>query len=197
MHEEPRTSAVEEKIFNLARPYLAVRDNVRHTLVTMGFAFDLLALVREADRATVMPAIMLHDAGWCRIPDHVLSSGAAYGPKADIRVTRIHEEEGAKIAGQILKEIGYDATRTEEIVAIIDGHDTRSVSLSLNDEVVKDADKLFRFCPVGLTNRARDYGMTPQENYARLEALVDTWLFLPEARMMARKELARSLAEIG
>ena len=33
----------------------------------------------------------------------------------------------------------------EEVVAIIDGHDSRRHALSRNDELVKDADKLWRY----------------------------------------------------
>lgn len=74
---------------------------------------------------------------------------------------------------------------------------TRPASLSVNDEIVKDADKLFRFSSQGFRSRAQDYGMTLQENYARLEQHIDGWLFLSASRVMAKKELGQRLLEMN
>ena len=52
----------------------------------------------------------------------------------------MHEVEGVKIAGDILKKVNYEADRIEEILKIIDGHDSRKEANTLNDRIVKDAE---------------------------------------------------------
>ena len=43
----------------------------------------------------------------------------------------------------------WDPSIVEEVVAIVDGHDSRLHALSRNDELVKDADKLWRYSVTG------------------------------------------------
>jgi hypothetical protein len=51
---------------------------------------------------------------------------------------------------RIYAELGYDPELTERIGAIVDGHDSRREALSLEDAIVKDADKLWRFTASGV-----------------------------------------------
>ena len=90
----------------------------------------------------MLPAILLHDCGYFLVPeeDHLKGlAGAPIGWEAD--VTRRHEIEGARLAGEILGRVGYDRRRTELVQEIVDGHDSRAEALSLEDALVKDADK--------------------------------------------------------
>ena len=92
----------------------------------------------------VIPAILLHDVGWKKVPEDLQLK--AFGPNASLpEWNRVHEVEGARIAGEILGKVGYDPEKAEEIVHIIDGHDSRKEPSSLNDKIVKDADKLWRY----------------------------------------------------
>jgi hypothetical protein len=81
-----------------------------------------------------------------------------------------------------------------EIIAIIDGHDTRTSSLSLNDEIVKDSDKLTRYGNefwfiVHQLSIPRDKLVTS------LEKVIDQWLFLDFSRRLARAELEQRRTE--
>lgn len=49
----------------------------------------------------------------------------------------MHETEGVKIAEKILTGLNYDQENILEILAIIDGHDTRQAALSLNYQALK------------------------------------------------------------
>jgi hypothetical protein len=138
--------------------------------------------------------MILHDVGWSEVPEEIMSK--AYGPKADRRLTRMHEQAGKRIATAILEKIGYDPMKTMEIVQIVEIHDTGGEPLSLNDEIVRDADKLSRFSREEFMARAVEFGLTPQENYDRLERAVESWFFLPESIRMAREELVRRESEI-
>jgi hypothetical protein len=185
--------AIEEKIYLLAKPYLITRDNDIHTQIAVDCALRLLE-TGKGDRRVVLPAIILHDVGWFRVPEAILP--LAFGPKADMSLNRIHEEEGVKIATSILREVGYDSSQVAEILQIIDGHDTRADAISVNDEVVRDADKLSRYTESEFWSMVKKFKRTPEETLRALELLVERWFFMPVSREMAREELKQRRQEI-
>lgn len=130
-----------------ARPFLDVRNNDEHTLVAYGVAQALLAALPEAEADIVLPAILLHDVGWKRIPPDLLLLAIGRNPSRRDLVYE-HERHSVEIAREILTRHGVG--RVEEILAIIDGHDTDYTARSLNDAVMKDADKGWRTTPHGM-----------------------------------------------
>jgi len=183
-------------VYERARPFLDARDNDVHVRVSFGFARRLLAAYPDADEEVVLPAIILHDIGWKLIPEEEYAG--AFGPRItrpDVR--RRHEIEGARIASMILAELeGYASVRTE-IVAIIDGHDTRTAALSLNDELVKDADKLWRFSVSGTTIDSRRFGIPWSEHVAWLARRADEWMFTDVGVALAHETLERTIRDVG
>jgi len=182
----------ESRIFQLAKPYLQVRDNELHAQNAVEFALKLLALY-EAERAVVIPAMILHDVGWSRVSEEIIRK--ACHPHADRKLGRIHEEESIKIGREILEEVGYDQARVAEILAIIDGHDTRCEALSINDRIVKDSDKLTRYAK-NFWFWTRELSMEPEELAGTLEGTIDQWFFLPESKEMAKAEIVQRRLEI-
>ena len=97
----------------------------------------------------------------------------AVGPNAKYpELQREHEIEGARIARDILDALTIPGIDTERVIEIIDGHDTRKHALSLEDALMKDADKLWRFTDHGVTTIGGWYGMSAQETLAMLEDFV-------------------------
>ena len=186
-----RLNRAEERIFRLAKPFLSVRDNEVHTRAAIEFALRLLE-IEKADRNIVIPAVILHDVGYDSLPEELMLR--AYGPRKEKDITRMHEQEGARIAAVILNDIGYDTSKTAEILEIIDGHDTRPVALSINDQIVRDADKLTRYGR-DLRSWPPSFFSTAQEAAAGLERLVDDWFFLTTSKLMAREELKQRRIE--
>ena len=185
-------SAIEERIYQLAKPYLATRENDAHTQRALDFALRLLK-TEKGDRSIVVPAIILHDVGWSQLQEDVMLK--AWGPEKDESLTVIHEKEGAKIAAGILRQVGYDSSKVNEILQIIDGHDTRQDAISLNDEIVKDADKLTRYSK-SFWFIVESFGYAPLEFYERLKAFSEEWFFLPVSREIAGEELRQRRREI-
>lgn len=176
-------------LYQRALPWLDTRCNDLHTRIAFEQARLLLACYPDADESVVLTAIILHDVGWKMVPE--ADQLSAFGPKmTQPALQRLHETEGARIAAVILSELGFDAIRRDEVVAIIDGHDTRATSLSLNDALVRDADRLWRFTPTGLRIDAQRFAMNPAEYRAWLEDRIDEWLSTPEAKRLARAYLA-------
>ncbi len=183
---------MEEEVFRLAAPHLQVRDNERHTWDALGFALRLLEKY-ESDREVVGLATILHDVGWIALSKEQLSKG--WGPSPDIAILRLHEEAGMETAGRILGEVGCDRAVAEKVIAIIDGHDSRTSTFSLDDKVVKDADKLTRYS-VGFWTISHLLSIAPDRLAGQLERLIDQWFFLGLSRSMAREELAVRRLEV-
>ena len=98
-----------EELFELAEPYLKVRDDILHTRVAHEYAVHLLE--NEAgDKKIVEPAVILHDVGWSRLkPEEIkIAFGVrARGGKAK-KLNRIHEVEGAGIARDQVAAVDVD-----------------------------------------------------------------------------------------
>jgi len=188
---------IYDEVHKKAGPYLNTRQNHVHIQISYDFARRLLAHYPEADEDIVLPAILLHDVGWKMVPEEKQLS--AFGPTVkDKKTQRLHEIEGVRIAREILISLRYDEKKTREILTIIDGHDTRLKGLSLNDKLVKDADKLWRFTRTGVNIDHTRFGI-PRDTYLDwIAPMIDDWFFTPEAKDMARKALseAKSLGSV-
>jgi hypothetical protein len=144
----------------------------------------------------VLPGIILHDVGWAAIDERtILEQG--FGPNmmaSDVR--RLHELEGARIAREVLGTLEYPADLIDQIAAIIDGHDTRRAARSLDDELLKDADKLWRFTTTGIAIACDWFKLTPGQYAARLEREIAAQLFRPWSRLAAAASLTSSRAAL-
>jgi HD superfamily phosphodiesterase len=182
-----------EEIRALAEPYWQTRSNEVHVPESFELARRLLDAHPEADADVVLPAILLHDCGYFLVPeeDHMKGlAGAPIGWEAD--VTRRHEIEGARLAGEILGQVGYDPERTARIQEIVDGHDSREEALSLEDALVKDADKLWRFTESGVRICHVWMDRTPEDFMDFVESRIDRWLITDEGRRLAGESLAKA-----
>lgn len=172
-------------VWERAAPYLGVRDNDSHTLYAYGLAAALVTQVPHARPEIVLPAILLHDTGWSTVPeDEVLEAIAPQARRPEL--IRAHEVAGARIAREILTDLGHPAGDVEEIVAIIDGHDTRAEAISVNDACVKDADKLWRITPHGLATVGRWFGLDAEETLRIVSARTHDHLHTDAGRAIAR-----------
>jgi HD superfamily phosphodiesterase len=138
----------DQSIWEVAKKHLNVRNNDEHTLFSYLLAQKLLKNYPKGNPDIVLPAILLHDTGWSKIPkDKILH---AFGPNNKYpELTRQHELESVAIAQKELPKLGFDNQQIEKIVALIDGHDTTKNARSLEDSIHKDADKLWRYTPHG------------------------------------------------
>ena len=181
--------AIFEKIEALAKPYLDTRMNDLHTGISARFACALIEK-EGGSEDIILPAILLHDVGWKRVPEEFHLK--AFGPKADaLEWQRVHEEEGAVIAREILLQVAYDEDKIQEILEIIDGHDSRKDALSLNDRIVKDADKLWRYSKEGFYIDIKRFEETFDRGMKRLESSLEKWFFTDSAKELARQELTQ------
>ena len=194
MNEDLMLKEIYERIWDLARPYLDTRRNDTHTEIATGLALQLLA--REGgDEDIVMPAIILHDTGWKKVPEDIQLK--AFGPKATLpEWNRLHEVEGARIAGDILRKVDYPDDKIPEIQDIIGGHDSRKKALSVNDGIVKDADKLWRYSRSALKINAARFALNPDQNIDRLRRNLEAWFLTKSGKRMAKEALEERIREM-
>ena len=187
--------SVTEQIYQLARSYLNTRRNDIHVDISLKFARQLLK-AEGGEETIVIPAIILHDVGWKKVPENLHLK--AFGPGATSPgLNRMHEEQGVKIAADILSKVDYDPVKISEILNIIDGHDSRKKALSINDQIVKDADKLFRFSRRGFEIDNKRFEETVAQGLGRLRKYVDRWFFTQTAYRIAKDELREREKEAG
>lgn len=178
-------SSMDDAIWHRAAPHLRVRDNDGHTLHAYGIARALLVEQPDADGDVVRAAILLHDTGWSTVPeDEILSAIAPGGGRPDL--VRQHEIEGARIAREILGALEVAPDLVERVAAIVDGHDSTREARSLEDAIVKDADKLWRVTPHGIGVVRGWFGLDHDEAVRLTASRVHGAMCTEEGRVLAR-----------
>lgn len=186
----PGAMALTERdaaIWELAKEYLKTRDNDAHCLYAYGIANALLSQIPEAEEHIVLPAILIHDIGWSTVDER--ENLEAIAPDRDGSRNHLviqHEKEGAKIARQILSQVGMPEAHIDEICAIIDGHDTRLEAISINDAVVKDSDKIWRVSPHGRSVVNDWFGLNDEQSLRLCAYRAYNELFTDAGRAMSR-----------
>ena len=188
-----KLNKVENRIFQLAKPFLSVMNNDAHTQDAVDLAFRLLG-AEDGERDLVIPAVILHDVGWSKVPEdlHLLTRK----PGSDKGLTRMHEVEGVKIARSILDKMADHHLPVDEILEIINGHDTREKAVTIHDGIVKDADKLSRYS-MTFWDIVQRSGIDPAELCDRLESRAREWFFLPLSKEIAEEKLRQRRHEIA
>ncbi len=175
------------KIFDLARPFLDTRENEEHAKIAYNFAARLLD-EETGDADVIFPAVILHDVGWKSIPEQLQIT--AYGPgNKDRDLNRVHEREGARIAGEILEKVNYPRHLMVEITEIVLGHDSRQESISVNDAIVKDSDKLWRYSQHGISVLMERFEMSFPQYLDRLRNNLENWMLTRTGARIAGEEL--------
>ena len=186
----PGAMALTERdaaIWELAKEYLKTRDNDAHCLYAYGIANAVLSQIPEAEEHIVLPAILIHDIGWSTVDER--ENLEAIAPDRDGSRNHLviqHEKEGAKIARQILTQVGMPEAHIDEICAIIDGHDTRLEAISINDAVVKDSDKIWRVSPHGRSVVNDWFGLNDEQSLRLCAYRAYNELFTDAGRAMSR-----------
>ena len=184
-------------VFRKAAPYLAARDDLFH--VQVSHMYSLILMKHEGGNGKIVePAIILHDVGWSRLKPQEIE--AAYGVRSEgeeaDRLNRIHESEGAFIAREILESVNYNPHLTDKIASIIQRHDSGHQVDSLEEGLVKDADKLWRFSKIGFWKETERQGLSPKELHHYLSEHYESWFFTRTALDLAAQELKKRNREV-
>lgn len=189
------TLKAHKKVFKAAEKYMRVRKNDVHIPISFYYAMQLADAYPDADRDLVGVAIILHDIGWYSIDeDDIFKKGFQSDNFMQSDVRYLHESEGVRLAKPLLENLGYTDDFIKKVCVIIDGHDTRGFAQSLEDEIVRDADKLWRFTVTGISVACDWFKQTPGQYCARLRTDIIPQLHLKESKEIAEEDL--KVAEI-
>jgi hypothetical protein len=179
-----------DPIWRAVVPETRTRNNDVHLPISLAYAERLCDAYPGADRLLVRVSIQLHDIGWGRVDESRILSEGFTGDWRKAAIRYEHEKQGCIIAREVLPDLGYEEAFVDEVCAIIDGHDTRAEAYSLEDALVRDADRLWRFDHAGIALASGWFQMDPATYCDRLEAEI-----IPELKTSAGVEIAR--AELG
>jgi len=154
------------KIWLLALSYQDKRNDEGHVEIATRYAIEMLQMVYNADNFTanpliVLPAITLHDIGWSKMPADKLL--IAYNPpskEAEYTARLEHQIYALETAEIILTQVKCPSLAKGKILVIISQHDTRKGFYGLNDAIVRDADKLWRYTQRHMDVTCKNKGWT-------------------------------------
>ena len=171
-----------------------VRGNDIHLPISLAYAERLCAAYPAADSLIVRVAILLHDVGWARVDESKIISDGFRGDWKKAQIRFEHEKQGCVIAREVLPPLDYSDEFVDAVCAIIDGHDTRAEAYSLEDALVRDADRLWRFTAAGIALASGWFDMDPATYCDRLSAQIIPELLTSAGIAMGTAELDRSMA---
>jgi hypothetical protein len=178
------------QIFKGAEKYMRVRKNDVHIPISYNYAMRLTEHYPNADKELVAAAIILHDIGWYSIDeDDIFKKGFQSENFMQSDVRYLHESEGVRLSAEVLAALGCNQEFIQKVGTIIDGHDTRNFARSLEDEIVRDADKLWRFTVAGVSVACDWFKQNPTQYCKRLATDIIPLLHLPESVEMANSDL--------
>lgn len=179
-----------QELFKAAEKYMRVRKNDVHIPISYHYAMKVAKHYPNADIDLVTAGIILHDIGWYSIDEEdIFKKGFQSENFMQSDVRYLHESEGVRLATEVLKSLNCEDNFIEKVNTIIDGHDTRGFAKSLEDEIVRDADKLWRFTVTGVSVACDWFKQTPGIYCNRLETDIIPLLHLPESVALATKDL--------
>lgn len=188
----PQDLSRYDPVWRAAEPYMRARKNDVHIPLSFDWCVRLLDHFPDADRDVCLLAILLHDIGWWAIDmDTIIEQGFRSQNILQSDVRYRHEAEGVRLAKDVLRQTGWPAATIAQVCEIIDGHDTRPDPRHLNDRIVRDSDKLWRYEVTGTAVGCDWFGETPAQNCDRNERILARFETEP-GRAMATAALAET-----
>jgi len=188
---------LEVSIWEAALPHQDKRFDKGHAEAVTYFALKLLDYV-DADRSIVVPAAMLHDIGWSKLsPEEIDQFYLPNYKDFEPMLRKRHQEEGVTFARGILDALQYPQSHTDHILEIISQHDTRKGFYSVEEGVMRDADKLWRYTvyEIGLVTRKRNKTVDWFIKESSGCISKDGFFYSDSAKKIALVELENALAE--
>ena len=170
------------------------RGNDIHLPISLAYAERLCRAYPGADAELVRVATVLHDTGWAHVDESRIISEGFTGDWRKAAIRYEHEQQGCDVARRVLPALGYSTEFIERVCEIIDGHDTRPVARSLEDALMRDADRLWRFDRAGIALASSWFAMDPATYTDRLATEILPELITQAAHDMAAADLNRSNA---
>ncbi|MCJ7804781.1 HD domain-containing protein [Patescibacteria group bacterium] len=194
-----------KEIWQLALPYQDKRDDQGHAKTVLKYAFKLLK-TEKADKDIVIPTAILHDIGWSQLTKkerffvykNKITKEMEMKMKSKVGVRVKHELAGERLAREILEKIKYNKKKIKKIRAIIKQHDIDKISISPEDCLVKDADRLWVFSKLGFEADIKRFNFSPAKCYNILVKNLNlpNYFKTKSAKKIGKQELEKRRKEL-
>ncbi len=148
------------RVWDLAFPYLEAgkrKDFVLHTKCVI-ISMQMLLEKENGDVDVLIPAAILHDTGWSKVPIALQKSlDNAEAKKA----MQMHLECGASIAEEILTKLKYGKDKIKRIADIVFAHKFQNPQ-DREKQMMIDADTLTDVFYEQFYGDCKDYDLTPE-----------------------------------
>lgn len=180
-----------KKIWKLALPYLKKGIRKRFDIHTKSVirAMEELLEKEKGDPAILLPAAILHDVGWSKVPKKFQETFDRTGVDEGMR---LHLKYGSEICREILKKLGYNQETRTKISQIIAAHKF-SDPKSHNKRMLIDADNLSDAFRESFEEDCRAYKNTPQQQYEY--RINSNHFYTPTAKKIFASEMAERKKE--
>ncbi|MFA6249967.1 MAG: HD domain-containing protein [Candidatus Shapirobacteria bacterium] len=152
-----------KNIWNLAVKYLEKGINKDFVIHTEGVvkAMKLILKKEKGNPDILIPAAMLHDVGWAKVPKKYQCTTN----KTDkLQGMKLHIKFAPEIIREILKSLNYNVFQINEIIDIVKAHKFKNPK-KLSKQILIDADQLSDAFKKQFYSDAKAYKMTPENNY--------------------------------
>lgn len=178
-------------IWNQTKPYLrqAIRkDFVVHVQAAIK-GMELLIQKEKADEHILLPAVILHDIGWARVP-HKLQKGN--NKQDQLKALKQHIKYAPALARKILKKNKYAPKDIKRIIDIIIAHKFQN-PVGKEKRLLIDADNMADAFKKPFWSEVKAYHQTPRGLYNVRKKNV---FYTKSAKQIFRRELNKRLKEI-
>lgn len=156
------------KIWELAKPYLKkgkIKDFVLHTEGVVK-AIEMILKKEKGDEEILIPASILHDVGWAKVPVEFQNvKDRKEGNKKIIRkALELHIEFAPEIIDEILSKLEYDKKIIKKIINIVKDHKFKNPS-DINKRILIDADAVGCVFREQFYSDVKSYKNSSEENY--------------------------------
>jgi hypothetical protein len=173
-----------EDVWSLTVPYLekgVVKDLVVHTEGVVK-AMELLLAEEEGDKFLLLPAAILHDVGWSKVPVDLQKRRDKEGVKMALE---LHLEYASPVIREILTKLRYGSDKIDRIVEVVKAHKFQDPS-ELEKQLLIDADSLSDCFREQFYSDARSYVLSPEKLY---EFRLTNKFYSPVARRIFDREM--------
>ena len=151
------------EIWDQAKIYLKKpirKDFVLHTKGVVK-AMELILQEIKEDHSIFIPAAMLHDVGWAKVPVELQKDNSK---KSQLKALKLHIKYAPEIIIEILGKINYDPIKINKIIQIVTSHKFCDPT-ELDKQLLIDADALSDVFKEQFYSDVKTYNSTPQKNY--------------------------------
>lgn len=154
---------VYEKIWDLAEPYLRKGTAKDFALHTQGVvkAMELILKEEKGNDDILIPAAILHDVGWSKVPSNLQRSREEADRK---KALELHLEYAAPIIEEILGKVDYNYKQIQRVVDIVKSHKFKDPS-ELEKQLLIDADTAADAFKEQFYSDVESYETTPEKLY--------------------------------